>query len=215
MPSNRYAADAPPGASDFIFVGDHPALDLLNTVVGQGAARGDLLRDTASLRAWVSQAPWELPEAKSSLLAAGSKHDWGLALDEVRDVRELGRQIIAAWRAGSPSRAMLGRLRLWMQQVPYSRDLRNIEGRLTLVWVPQLAGPRSLAGLLAGSIGDLLVSARAESVKSCAGANCSLTFLDCSKGQRRVFCSAALCGNRAKVAAYRARQRDAGGVEPG
>lgn len=210
MRSTRYGADTTPGDAAFVFVGDHPALDLLNTVVGQGDARTDLLGDAASLRAWLSRLPWELPEAKSSLLAPGPKDEWSLAVDQVRDLRELGRQIVTAWRAGSLARPMLDRLRVWIQQVPYRQDLRKVDDQLIALWVPQLQGPRSLVSLLAASIGDLLVGARAEAVKSCAGAGCSLIFLDRTKGQCRVFCSAALCGNRAKVAAYRARQREAG-----
>lgn len=211
MRSTRLAASAPTDDAAFIFVGDHPALDLLNTVVGEGAARTDLLGDAAGLRAWLVQLPWELAEAKSSLLALGPKHEWRLAVERVRELRELGRALVAAWRAGSLTRPMLDKLRPWMQEVQYRQDLRKADDRLLLHWVPQLEGPRSLASLLAANIGDLLVGARPASVKTCSGSGCSLTFLDRTKGQRRVFCSAALCGNRAKVAAYRARQRETGG----
>jgi predicted RNA-binding Zn ribbon-like protein len=40
----------------------------------------------------------------------------------------------------------------------------------------------------------------------CAGGDCSDVFIDLSKNRSRRFCSAT-CGNRANVAAYRARQR--------
>jgi predicted RNA-binding Zn ribbon-like protein len=47
----------------------------------------------------------------------------------------------------------------------------------------------------------------ASLVKQCAGPGCTLWFLDRTKAHARRFCSAAACGNRAKVAAFRERQR--------
>jgi predicted RNA-binding Zn ribbon-like protein len=44
-------------------------------------------------------------------------------------------------------------------------------------------------------------------VKRCEGAECTLWFVDRTKAHRRRFCSATACGNRDKVAAFRARQR--------
>jgi predicted RNA-binding Zn ribbon-like protein len=41
-----------------------------------------------------------------------------------------------------------------------------------------------------------------------AGAGCTLWFVDRTKAHRRIFCSATTCGNRAKVAAFRQRQRE-------
>ena len=46
-------------------------------------------------------------------------------------------------------------------------------------------------------------------IKRCAGTDCSLWFVDRTKAHGRMFCSAAACGNRAKVAAFRQRQREA------
>ena len=41
-----------------------------------------------------------------------------------------------------------------------------------------------------------------------AGGDCSLWFLDRTKAHTRLLCSAAACGNRAKVSAFRKRQRE-------
>jgi predicted RNA-binding Zn ribbon-like protein len=208
MPSTRHPPAATPGRSAFLFVGDHLALDLLNTVVGEGDGRQELLCDAASLKEWVAHAPWTT-EVTSLLAGPKRPGEWAAALDQVRAVRELGRELVAAWQDDSLTEPMLARLRGWMQQVTYHRGLQWHGGELSPCWVPQLPGPQALAGLLAGAFGDLLAEARPESVRSCAGAGCSLRFLDRTKAQRRVYCSAALCGNRAKVAAFRARQRGA------
>jgi predicted RNA-binding Zn ribbon-like protein len=64
-----------------------------------------------------------------------------------------------------------------------------------------------LLALIAGQIALLIVHEDSQLVRRCAGASCTLRFLDRTKAHRRVFCSAAACGNRAKVAAFRNRQR--------
>jgi predicted RNA-binding Zn ribbon-like protein len=197
-----------PHAIRFFFVGDHPALDLLNTVVGRDDKRRDLLSDPVSLREWFSQMPWPAATVKSSLLLPRRTREWATALDQVLEVRELGRRVLAARKNGSLTSAMLDRLNGWMRQVDCHPQLQCVDDSLALRWVPQLQGPLSLAGLLAGAFADLLAGAREASIKSCVGEGCALAFLDRTKGQRRMFCSAALCGNRAKVAAFRARQRD-------
>ena len=46
-------------------------------------------------------------------------------------------------------------------------------------------------------------------LKACAGADCTLWFMDRTKAHRRMFCSATACGNRAKVAAFRRRAQRA------
>ncbi|MCM5679758.1 CGNR zinc finger domain-containing protein [Schlegelella sp. S2-27] len=207
MPSTGHLAAAAHGHAAFLFVGDHLALDLLNTVVGQGDGRRELLADAASLKEWVAQASWEAPEVQALLAGSHRLGEWTAALEQVRDLRELGRELVIAWRNGSVTPPMLDRLHVRMRQVQYRHELQWHGHELGLRWVPELPGPQSMAGLLAVAVGELLAHARPQSVKSCVGAGCSLTFLDRTKGQRRLFCSAALCGNRAKVAAFRARQR--------
>jgi predicted RNA-binding Zn ribbon-like protein len=47
-------------------------------------------------------------------------------------------------------------------------------------------------------------------VKACEGASCTLLFADHTRGRARRWCSMAICGNRAKVAAHRERRKAAG-----
>jgi predicted RNA-binding Zn ribbon-like protein len=43
-------------------------------------------------------------------------------------------------------------------------------------------------------------------IRSCEGAVCTLVFLDRTKAHARRWCSMAVCGNRAKAAAHRAKR---------
>ena len=54
---------------------------------------------------------------------------------------------------------------------------------------------------------ELLVAADFRFVKLCEDEACVLWFWDQTKSHRRRWCSAMLCGNRHKVAAYRRRLR--------
>ena len=67
--------------------------------------------------------------------------------------------------------------------------------------------PDTLLASIARQIAELITSEDASLLKSCAGSGCTLWFLDRTKAHRRLFCSATVCGNRAKVAAFRRRQR--------
>jgi predicted RNA-binding Zn ribbon-like protein len=50
-------------------------------------------------------------------------------------------------------------------------------------------------------------------LKWCADPDCTHPFLDRSRGHRRRWCDMAGCGDRAKAAAYRARQRESSSVD--
>ncbi len=53
------------------------------------------------------------------------------------------------------------------------------------------------------SAGEMLVEAKVERIKKCAGPKCEKLFLDTSKGGRRKWCSMETCGNQVKVRRYR------------
>ena len=61
----------------------------------------------------------------------------------------------------------------------------------------------ALAAIARDGIG--VIARRARDLRRCEG--CNAYFLDDSRGRRRRWCSMERCGNRAKVAGYRARQR--------
>jgi predicted RNA-binding Zn ribbon-like protein len=67
-----------------------------------------------------------------------------------------------------------------------------------------------VAGAL-GSIAAALVEAAADGtwqrLKVCQEETCRSAFLDTSRNRSRAWCSMALCGNRTKTRAYRARRR--------
>jgi predicted RNA-binding Zn ribbon-like protein len=68
--------------------------------------------------------------------------------------------------------------------------------------------PLSLLGSVALEAAQLLTTVTPSRLRVCASPDCGTWFVDTSKGGRRRWCSMSGCGNRAKAAAHRAKQRD-------
>ena len=64
-----------------------------------------------------------------------------------------------------------------------------------------------LLASLAADLLDLLAGADIEKVKGCAHPGCSRQYVDSSRAKNRHWCGMGTCGNKAKVRAFRERQR--------
>jgi predicted RNA-binding Zn ribbon-like protein len=86
---------------------------------------------------------------------------------------------------------------------------RGTRPRSGLAWRPQRRwqSPESLLVPLARSLADLVCTEDFTDVKACEGPDCTLLFVDRTRGRARRWCSMAVCGNRAKQAAHRKRAR--------
>ena len=73
-----------------------------------------------------------------------------------------------------------------------------------------LTEPHALMAELAAACADLLTHQSHDKVRKCENPNCTMLFADNKRGPRRRWCSMAVCGNRMKVAAHRARRRGSG-----
>ncbi len=135
------------------------------------------------------------------------------AAAEARKFREWARAWLIRWRA-SPRRDYSSELSALNKLLARETSYREViaEGKdLKVTARPRLEQADALVALVAGPIAALVSEEQAALVRSCAGADCSLWFVDRSKAHRRLFCSASACGNRAKVAAFRARASRSGG----
>jgi len=69
--------------------------------------------------------------------------------------------------------------------------------------------PDTLLLPIAKAMAELICSEDFSSIRGCEGTPCTLFFIDRTRRHRRRWCSMAVCGNRAKQAAYRKRERRA------
>ena len=68
-------------------------------------------------------------------------------------------------------------------------------------------GVRTLLAAIAREGVELLGGPLADRLRQCEGEGCAMLFVDASRSGRRRWCSMMRCGNKAKVAAFRRRQR--------
>ena len=191
----------------FLFLGNHLALDFLNTCPVQNGEAVELLTDFDALVRWFQAA-----DLLSFREAAGLRHQWGESaraqhvVEAVRELRErLRKEVLARERGGTVHRAVLDELNHLMAEHPMLTRL-NASGNAstTELWFDPRR-PEDLFAPLAHSAAMLFADADRNRVRKCG--QCVLHFYDTSKKGTRRWCSMQLCGNRLKVAAYAARRR--------
>jgi len=188
-----------------LFLGDHLAMDLLNTRAVPGGVEVEWLADGPDLAAWLAAAGLAVPDATA--------RQWDGIAQQVRDLREAFRRFVDR-HAGRPlTPAAAHELAEVNALLAVDDAYRQIEPGVPgegppLVWRRHRRSARPLDAVLlplADAIGDLVTTADFTLVRRCEGSACTLHFLDRTKSHARRWCSMAVCGNRAKAAAHRAR----------
>jgi len=191
----------------FLFVGNHLALDFLNTWPVQNGEPSELLPDFSALSRWFQAA-----DLLNSHKVGSLQRQWGGSANamrttkEMRQLREKLRKEIVAWeQSGSVQHSTLDELNKLMAEHPMRTRLRT-DGKsyATELWF-EPREPEDLFAPLAHSAATLFATVDRKRVRKCA--QCVLHFHDTSKKGTRRWCSMQLCGNRLKVAAYAARRR--------
>jgi predicted RNA-binding Zn ribbon-like protein len=177
----------------FKFIAGHVALDLPGTLAGRiKPPPRELLACTGDLARWLVAA--ELAGSAPKVSAAD--------LDHARRLRECiyGLALARVNRQALPDAAR--------------RELNQLAARTAAV--PQL--DRDSRSSLSGTAQALLSSIARDAIillggetsqrlRQCEGETCALLFLDSSRRGDRRWCSMSGCGNKAKVADFRRRQR--------
>ena len=195
-----------------LFLGGHPALDFLNTLFGPEGQQAETIGNGRAFLDWLVTAGLLDATVAARLPRKFGDEALDSAAAEARKFREWARAWLSRWRA-APRRDYSNELTALNKVLARETCYREVVAagkELKVTARPRLEQADALVALLAGPIAVLVTEEQAALVRSCAGADCSLWFVDRSKSHRRMFCSAAACGNRAKVAAFRARASRAG-----
>jgi len=177
--------------------GESLALDLVNTVVGTPDGEADLLETPGALRAWLA--------AERDRLDVP---DGEIDLGAVKALRAHIADAIRTARAGTPPPpAALRALTDALQNAPAHQELGwNGEAVTSTARRPGNTTATLLAQL-ADDAAALLTSPAIRLIRRCEGPHCRMLFLP--SNPRRRWCSPAICGNRARVARYYQRHKDA------
>lgn len=195
---------------DPMWFGDHLALDFLNTTAVLRGQTVEWLRDGDDWIGWLCAAG-ALPAAAGKRLRAQAEAS---ALDDcVRDaihLRDWFRGLLVRLKTdgGGATEADLAPLNVVLASAPLFRRIdtpRDSPPRLIAEQAWRHAGD-TLAPV-AAAMADLICESDLDLVRTCENPQCTMWFLDRTKGHRRRWCSQAICGNRAKVAAFRARRK--------
>jgi predicted RNA-binding Zn ribbon-like protein len=192
-----------------LYLGGHPAVDFLNTAFAPDGVQMETIPHGQALLDWMVGARIIEEGAASKLI----QRFGGKALDstaaQARRLRERTRDWLERWRV-APRRNYgeeIAALNAHLARGTWRREVVTSDDGLTIIEQLTLESADALLALLAWHVARLVTLEKPSLLKECAGTGCTLWFLDRTKAHRRRFCSSAACGNRAKVAAFRERQR--------
>jgi predicted RNA-binding Zn ribbon-like protein len=192
----------------FLFVGNHPCLDLINTQLIVKGEPKDLLESVDDFYSWVRQA--RLLTASQGEFAKVHPHNEEVEflLERTRTFRATLRIVAERVAAGKavPDSA-IGIINQFLAQRPGYTELVQTKEGFKRRFHSLATQPVELLAPLLETASDLLSSGRLRFIKKCANAFCILYFLDTTKNHTRNWCSMQLCGNRMKVAAHYRRSR--------
>ena len=193
----------------FLFVGNHLALDFLNTRLVLADGPKELLPDVGALVRWLV-ASGLLTRKKGNALAKKWKDapHAAVLLRELLKFRERLRAVVVRQEAGfSVSNAFIAELNSLLKQHPGVIALQREGERLGLETAFELEKPDDVWAPIAIAVAELLSDVSPARLRKCEA--CIVHFLDTSKKGSRRWCSMNICGNRIKVAAYQRRKRAA------
>lgn len=186
---SRSATDAP-------LLGDHLALDLLNTEAQAQGGVVDYWGTDEEVRQWLARhdvSPAQISkQAPPGLLARG------------RELRAAVRAAVTARKAGHPVDvdALNEHLNAYLT---FPRLHHDEAGGLALSREAHCDETASLLGPVAEAAATLLVDGDFSLVRQCEHPDCILWFYDRTKSHKRRWCSMAVCGNRHKASRFRER----------
>jgi predicted RNA-binding Zn ribbon-like protein len=186
--------------SPFPAVGGHPGFDLVDTVHWRlDSSRAiDTLAEFDDVVAWCAQ----MGVVDDDALAAATAADPDAAAREFRAIVALREAIYEAVFTSSESAA-----HLIAEEYVAARGrstLQHDAGTASWRWrVPgDVSAPRAAMAVLAHD----LITSDLHAARQCADDACGWVYLDTSPRHNRIWCTAAGCGNRNRVARHAARK---------
>jgi predicted RNA-binding Zn ribbon-like protein len=195
-----------------IFIADSLGLDFLNSVATPIDTPIDWLDNGDGLLKWLAQAKLVPANALNALKARAMPGELDEIADQARDLREwfrgfvrkhMGRPLTSKALAElRPLNRLLQRDEMFSQISRHRHDGGN---RLELQTMRHWRSLESLLLPIGESLAEFVCEEDFGNVKACEGQGCTLIFADHTRRRARRWCSMAVCGNRAKQAAHRAR----------
>lgn len=200
-----------------LFVADSSGLDFLNSLATPVDTAVDWLNDGEGLLAWLAQARLVPDDVIRSIRERAIPGEIDRLAAQARALREWFRAFVSERKGRSLLASDLVALEPLNELL--RRDQRHDEivmtapdatPALALASLRRWRSPEALLLPIAEAMARLVCEEDFAHVKACEGPHCTLLFADHTRGHARRWCSMAQCGNRAKQAAHRQRQKHAG-----
>ena len=178
-------------------VGDNLAINFINTRRMVEGQLTDTLQSDSDVKAWLKRLA--VPFATGPLSFSN-----GLLLQGARELREIALAAVEDRKAGK--KTSLTALNRFLAGASSHAALTTDDARN--IRVSRVYGKETVEAFfapVAEALADLLANGDFDLVRHCEGEACVMWFYDRTKGHRRRWCTSTGCGNRAKVAAFRAR----------
>lgn len=197
----------------FLFVGNHPCLDFINTQIIVNGEPTDVLEGFDDFISWLVQSNL-LTKAQTAMAEAELNHkERAVLLEQAKtlrtELRELATRIVA--RKPIPG-SIINLINQILSQRPGYPQLVRKKNGFEQRFHSAAAPVHNLLVPLAEVAGDLLCRADFALIKKCGNPACILYFYDTTKNHTRNWCSMQTCGNRIKVAAHYQRKRSQSGA---
>jgi predicted RNA-binding Zn ribbon-like protein len=183
-----------------LFIADDLALDFINTRFGVGQSNRECLGSDESVLQWlrrtgsITAVTGEVPKGRSGTLVKAAI-----------ELRESARELVACRKADRVGNSIV--LNRFLALDRSNKQLEWRQGKPpTLRLQRHLPTVEAALAPVANAIAALLTEGDFQLVRTCESSDCTLWFYDRTKAHHRRWCSMAMCGNRAKVASFRARQ---------
>jgi predicted RNA-binding Zn ribbon-like protein len=201
-----------------IFVADSPGLDFLNSIATPVDSVVDWIDNGDGLLNWLDQARLVPNDALRALRAQARPGELDKLADQARALREWFRGFVRDHQerplTGDDLRELEPLNRLLERDETFSQlaldtEAHGREASLELRSMRRWRSPESLLAPIAEALARFVCTEDFSNVKACEGHTCTLIFVDHTRGRARRWCSMAVCGNRAKQATHRNRQKAA------
>jgi predicted RNA-binding Zn ribbon-like protein len=203
-----------------MFIADAPALDFLNSIASPTGIPVEWLGNGKDLLDWLDASGLVPPEVLNSMRRTCVPGELDAVAAQARALREWFRGFVYQHKGKRLRAEALKDLaplnRILEREQQYGQIIRRERGqdaqtRSALAWHPmrRWQTPDTLLMPIAQAMAELISNDDFTHVKACEGPTCTLLFFDRTHSRAKRWCSMSICGNRAKQAAHRKRERRA------
>lgn len=194
--------------SKFYLVGNNLSIDFVNTRIRVSGAPKDLLESFEALVAWAVRTELlDLPQAKALLRDWSGRPKATQVFKRALQFRDVLREMMTDLTQGAAIRpSALEAINLIMKEENGYAEVVRAGSGFEKRYHTNFSEPGRLLAPIAEAAADLLCYGNPAYLRKCETSECHIFFYDVTKNHGRRWCSMAICGNRAKAAAFYRRR---------